>query len=194
MNKSKQVYDWYTSNYKNKSGNRFESFRLALTMLYETTDHPYIIETGCLRLENDFGAGYSTYIFAECINIFGGKLVTVDITPSHMETCKLLTKSFQVNVTYIVDDSLKILKNYSDRIDLLYLDSYDCPIEGDASESQKHNLNEFILAENKLHDKSLILIDDVDFSNGGKARMTHDYLKKNNYKLIYQQQQSLWNK
>ena len=61
-------------------------------------------------------------------------------------------------------------------------------------ESQTHNLNEFLLAESKLHDKTLILIDDVNFSNGGKAKMTHEYLEKNNYILIHKNQQSLWTK
>lgn len=193
-NKSKQVNDWYIKNYQHKSHSRFETFRLALTMLYENTNDPSILETGCVRQENDFGAGYSTYIFGECISLFGGQLVTVDITPHHIETCKLLTKQFCNNITYIVDDSLNFLKNYSTKIDLIYLDSYDCPIEGDASDSQKHNLNEFLLVENKLHNKSLVLIDDVDFPNGGKAKMTHDYLKLNNYTLIHTQQQSLWHK
>ena len=193
-NKSEQVNEWYTLNYKNKSGERFITFQLALRMLYELNNAPLIVETGCLRLENDFGAGYSTYIFGECVTLFGGNLITIDNTPHHMKTCKVLTDKFKNNITYITDDSLNTLRNFTKTIDLLYLDSYDCPIEGDATLSQQHNLNEFILAENKLHDKSLILIDDVNFSNGGKSKLTHEYLQKNKYKLIYQNQQSLWTK
>lgn len=194
MNKFKQIEKWYIENYKNKSGRRFETFRLALKNIYEKVEFPLIFETGTLRLKNDFGAGYSTYIFGECVSLFGGKLITVDNNPRHIEISKKLTQSFADNITYILDDSLNYIKNFNGKIDLLYLDSYDCPIEGDASESQKHNLNEFLLVESKLHDESLILIDDVDFVNGGKARMTHEYLEKSGYMLIYKEQQSLWNK
>jgi hypothetical protein len=194
MSKSQQVDEWYTSNYKIKSRDRFVTFHLALKMLYEVSDTPNIFETGCIRLENDFGAGYSTYIFGECISTFGGKLVTVDNTPSNMAICKSLTTQFKDNITYVTDNSLTLLRNYTEIIDLLYLDSYDCPVEGDASLAQQHNLNEFMLAENKLHEKSLILIDDIGFANGGKAKLTHEYLKSNNYKMIHQHQQSLWTK
>lgn len=194
MNKSELVEEWYISNYKDKSSFRFETFRLALKNIYERVEFPLIFETGTVRVENDFGGGYSTYIFGECISLFGGKLITVDNNSTNIATSKRLTKDFASNITYILDDSLNYIKTYNETIDLLYLDSYDCPIEGDATESQKHNLNEFLLAEGKLHSKSMILIDDVNFSNGGKAKMTHEYLEKNNYILIHKYQQSLWTK
>ena len=192
MNKSEEVEKWYVENYKDKSSFRFETFRLALKNIYERVEFPLIFQTGNVRVENDFGGGYSTYIFGECISLFGGKLITVDNNSTNIETSKRLTKNFASNITYILDDSLRVIENYNEKIDLLYLDSYDCPIEGDASASQTHNLNEFLLAESKLHDKTLILIDDVNFSNGGKAKMTHEYLEKNNYILIHKNQQSLW--
>ena len=192
MNKSDQVEKWYVENYKDKSSFRFETFRLALKNIYERVEFPLIFETGTVRVENDFGGGYSTYIFGECISLFGGKLITVDNNSTNIETSKRLTKNFASNITYILDDSLRVIENYNEKIDLLYLDSFDCPIEGDASESQNHNLKEFKLAEHKLKENSIILIDDVNFSNGGKARLTHEYLENNKYKLIYSNQQSLW--
>ena len=192
MNKSDQVEKWYVENYKDKSSFRFETFRLALKNIYERVEFPLIFETGTVRVENDFGGGYSTYIFGECISLFGGKLITVDNNSQNIETSKRLTKNFASNITYILDDSSRVIENYNEKIDLLYLDSFDCPIEGDASESQNHNLKEFKLAEHKLKENSIILIDDVNFSNGGKARLTHEYLENNKYKLIYSNQQSLW--
>ena len=192
MNKSEEVEKWYVENYKDKSSFRFETFRLALKNIYERVEFPLIFETGTVRVENDFGGGYSTYIFGECISLFGGKLITVDNNSTNIETSKRLTKNFASNITYILDDSLRVIENYNEKIDLLYLDSFDCPIEGDASESQNHNLKEFKLAEHKLKENSIIIIDDVNFSNGGKARLTHEYLENNKYKLIYSNQQSLW--
>jgi hypothetical protein len=194
MNKSEQVEKWYVDNYKDKSSLRFETFRLALKDVYKITENPYIFETGTVRMKNDFGAGYSTYIFGECISIFGGKLFTVDNSERNMQTSKLITEKFANNIIYILDDSLNAIKNFNEKIDLLYLDSFDCPIEGDATESQKHNLQEFLLAENKLRCDCRILIDDVNFPNGGKSKLTHEHLEKNNYKLIHKNQQSLWKK
>lgn len=194
MNKSAAVSNWYSENYKNKSSLRFDSFRLALELTYNNTDNPIIFETGTLRLENDFGAGYSTYIFGECVSKFGGNVITVDISNNNINTCMNITKKFSDRITYIVDDSLNTLKNYTGYIDLLYLDSYDCPIEGDATESQLHNLAEFKLGEKFLHKTSVILIDDINFENGGKAKLTHEYMKENNYTLLYARQQSVWMK
>lgn len=192
MNKSEQVEKWYIEKYQNKSCDRFNTFKLALKYLYSYEDLPNIVETGTIRVENDFGAGYSTYIFGECISIFGGSLTTIDNDPTNIETSKRLTNEFKSNIKYVLDDSLRVLRNYNEKIDLLYLDSFDCPIEGDASESQLHNLKEFMLIEPRLHKNTLILIDDVNFPNGGKAKLTHEYLESNNYKLICKHQQSLW--
>ena len=191
---SEKVNKWYTDNYKIKSCSRFESFRLALTLLYDRFENPFIFETGTVRQENDFGAGYSTYIFGECISLFGGELLTVDNCEQHMNLCKRLTRHFSNNITYIINDSIKTIETFSDKIDLLYLDSCDCPIVGDATEAQKHNLSEFMMAESKLKPNTLILIDDVNFENGGKAKLTQEYLKNNGYSLIYTCQQSLWHK
>lgn len=188
------VEQWYIENYKNKSGERFETFKLALTLLYEQNPTPLIVETGTVRMENDYGAGYSTYIFGQCTTLFGGRVITVDNVLKHMDISKKLTEEFSKKITYVLDDSLKFLADFNEKIDLLYLDSFDCPITGDATEAQEHNLNEFLISESKLTEKSLILIDDIGFENGGKAKLTHAYLEKNNYRLIKKHQQSLWSK
>jgi predicted O-methyltransferase YrrM len=167
---------------------------ITISMLYERTENPLIVETGTIRMVNDYGAGYSTYIFGDMINRFGGELITVDISKENIELCKIITSNFSKNIVYITDDSLNFLSSFNKKIDLLYLDSYDCPIDGDATDSQKHNLNEFIYAEKNLKDNSIILIDDVNFSNGGKSKLTHEYLEKHNYKKIYELQQSVWSK
>lgn len=194
MNKVKDVGNWYTENYINKSCGRFETFKLALSLLYTNTDYPTILETGTVRMDNDFGAGYSTYIFSECVYIFGGKLITIDNSLQNIKTSQRITLKYAENVTYIHDDSIHAINEFTDTIDLLYLDSYDCPIEGDASDAQLHNLNEFMVAENKLSNNKLILIDDVDFANGGKGMKTHEYLLKNSYKMLLKGQQSIWTK
>ena len=192
--KNNDVVEWYTKNYKDKSCSRFETFKLALGKVYEYTDTPLILETGTLRLEDDFGAGYSTYIFGECVSIFGGNLITVDVVENHMNVSKKLTDRFKYNIEYVLDDSVSFLNGFDQKIDLLYLDSMDCPIEGDATIAQKHNLKEFLESEKNLHDNSVILIDDVNFPNGGKAKLTHEHLHNLNYNKLVSDQQSVWMK
>jgi predicted O-methyltransferase YrrM len=167
---------------------------IAISLLYERFENPVILETGTIRFEDDYGAGYSTYIFGDMVNRFGGELITVDIDKSNIELCKHITSKFSKNISYINDNSLEFLSTFNKKIDLLYLDSYDCPIEGDATESQKHNLHEFSLAEKNLNENSIILIDDVNLPNGGKAKLTHEYLSSHTYKKIYEFQQSVWSK
>lgn len=191
---STRVGLWYEENYKDKSSSRFETFKLTLQKLYERTSSPIIVETGTVRMENDYGAGYSTYIFGECIGLFGGKLYTIDVNKDNVELSQRLTKKFSKNITYINDDSLNFITNFDLSIDLLYLDSMDCPLEGDASQSQIHNLKEFLAATKNIHDKSLILLDDSNLPNGGNSRITHIILQYLGYSLMLSNQQSLWSK
>lgn len=192
MNKSKEVEKWFKDNHYSKSLNRAESFSEAIRLLYARSECPHIVETGTVRLEDDYGAGYSTVIFAECVSIFGGKLTTIDNSETHMKISRSLTAEWKEFIDYIVMDSVEALRGLTQSIDLLYLDSMDCPIEGDATLSQQHNLREFLAAKHALTNSTLVLIDDVGFSNGGKAKLTQEKLWNGNWNRLYHGQQSLW--
>jgi len=170
---------------------RYFTFRIALNLLLQQTGRN-IVETGCVRLLNDYGGGNSTYIFGQFIYLYGGHLTTIDISPENMDICKLATQKFAKDIDYIVDDSLSALAKLDQPIDLLYLDSLDVPETGDATEGQEHNLKEFKLAEHLLHEGSLLLIDDNNMDNGGKSRLTKDYVASQGWKLILNFDQSLW--
>ena len=173
-------------------GQRYHTQRMALNLLNQFSSNPFIVETGCVRLPNDWGAGMSTVLFGEYVKHHGGRIVSVDLSEVNMNTCKELTKPYADVITYVVSDSLEYLPTITDKIDLLYLDSYDCPIEGDASAAQEHNLKEFKICESKLNDKAVIMIDDMGFANGGKGAKTHEYLISQGYLLVYKHQQSVW--
>lgn len=186
------VRDWYTS-YINKSGERYNTFLYSLELLNSRCTEPLIVETGTLRQENDFGAGYSTYIFGEYVSLFGGRLITIDISAKNIDTSKRLTEKFKENITYICEDSLIYLNGYtSEKIDYLYLDSFDCPLTGDATDAQLHNLHEFKSAEPFLSKNAIIVIDDANLENGGKSRLTHQYLSDRGYIMSMFHQQSVW--
>ena len=91
-------------------------------------------------------------------------------------------------------DSVKFLKEFNQKIDLLYLDSLDCPLPPeDATEAQTHNLNELKATYDKLHEGSIILIDDNNFENGGKTRLSKQFLLQTGQWLcVLDYGQTLW--
>ena len=185
-----EINSWFEEMFRKKSDKRFATFRIALNLLYQQTSHN-IVETGTIRLLDDYGAGYSTYIFSQFIKRYGGHIVTIDIEPRNMDVCRQITDEFHDQITYVIDDSLHTLSQLTGWIDLLYLDSLDIPLEGDPTEAQEHNLKEFKLVEHLLHNKSIVLIDDNDF-NGGKPLLTKQYLKERGWKVLLNDQQTIW--
>ena len=115
--------------YYNGTNTRYWTFHLALNILHQTVDNPVIIETGCQRQEEDLGGGMSTSLFAEYIDKYGGKLISVDIEAFHLRRAQsYLLKWPNINVQLIHSDSVDALCDYEGECDLLYLDSYDYPI------------------------------------------------------------------
>lgn len=109
-------------------GVRFHTMKKALELyLVGRQGEGVIVETGTTRMENDWGAGMSTVIFAAWCKKFGGKVITVDLSPQNIETCKSITKDYSDVIEYVVSDSLFYFTQQKSSIDLLYLDSYDYP-------------------------------------------------------------------
>jgi hypothetical protein len=185
--------NWFDKEFEIPLRKRYSTFRTALTLLSQMPNHE-IVETGCTRFKDDWGAGNSTYIFGKFVVKEGGFLTTIDISQENIEACKEVTKEFAPYIGYINMDSHIALRSLVLPIDLLYLDSLDAPETGDATEAQKHNLQEFKIAEPMLHEGSIILIDDNDMENGGKSKLTKEYLVQKGYKLILDYVQTLWMK
>lgn len=175
--------------YKLSMDVRYETFKLAFDLLSDLPNHR-ILETGCVRLKDDWGAGYSTMLFGEFCKLFGGKLITIDNSEQHMNICKELTREYSEHIEYVIGDSLDMLSEIKSKVDLLYLDSFDLDLDGDRVPSQKHNLNEFIKSESILHEKSIVLIDDC-FYGDGKPRLTKEYMVNNGWKVVCELQQIL---
>lgn len=182
---------YFDQKYEKGLRGRYMTMRVALNLLYIHSRHN-IVETGCQRLPDDWGAGNSTYIFAEFISMFRGHLLTIDISAENIEACKKITVEFADRIEYVCASSLSVLPALKNPIDLVYLDSLDVPDEGNASEGQRYNLNEFKCIENLLEPGSLVLLDDNNMANGGKTKFTKMYLEQRGFKLILDHDQSLW--
>jgi predicted O-methyltransferase YrrM len=154
---------------------KYPTFKIALNLFLQNNGKT-IVETGTQRMINDPG-GCSTLLFGAFCAHYLCTLVTVDNDPDHMATSKQITEKYKNYIIYKLMDSLKYLHERKEPIDLLYLDSLDCPLPPkDATEAQIHNLNELQVAYDKLHKGSIILIDDNNFENGGKSRLSKRFL------------------
>lgn len=142
------------------------------------TTETHIIETGCTREAKCFSDGNSTIMFDHFVNIYGGKVTTIDIDPNNCKLCDDLT-SDKVNV--ICSDSVKALhalpiETDDNHIDMIYLDSFDLDIKNPHL-SAMHHLKELTAILPKLRTQTLILIDDHITEVHGKGKYISDFFK-----------------
>ena len=185
--------DWLYKKYRYLEFVRSEkwfTFKTALNLLLQRNGK-LIVETGTMRLHDDPGGG-STLLFGAFCARYGMRLITVDINPLNLKVAIDETKEFSQHISFYYSDSVDFLKKFNRRIDLLYLDSLDCPVEGDATEAQVHNLNEFKAAEPKMPIGSLLLMDDNNFPNGGKPKLTKAFLVETQSPVAHSDGYSRW--
>ena len=192
--------NWFREKYIGKISDRYYTFKVALNLFIQRRGE-VIVETGCMREPDDWGAGASTLIFGETLSKYGGRLYTIDNNGQHLERAKQYTKNYVGNISYILGDSVAELTRFDRRIDLLYLDSLDFPLPQDFTEpddykkqiilAQEHNFKEIQAAWNKLHRDSIILLDDYDFPEDGKPKQTIKFLQEHGWKVVLEGQQIL---
>lgn len=175
--------DWYQD--------RDRTFRLCLDHLNKKPK-PQMVETGCIRSEDDWTAGFSTYIFGLALDGFG-KLDSVDITPSNCEFARKWTSGFD-SVTVHESDSLAWLESWTGpKIDVAYLDSLDVDQPGHA----EHGLREAQLVLPHLAEDGLVLIDDTFWQKAGwvgKGKLAIPFLQDQGFRIVYSGYQTLLQK
>ena len=149
-----------------------------------------IVEIGTLR-DNNKGGGHSTYKFGEYCSKLGGKVHTVDILPEAIEYSIKATWEYQPWIKYYIQYSEVFLNNFTEKIDLLYLDGYDSTPKNEHKASEKQ-LNEIKAALPKLKHKCIVLLDDADLPEGGKAKFSSKFLIDNGFELIIDNYQQLY--
>lgn len=143
---------------------RAVSFRKIFQYLDAQPSPINIIETGCTRLENNWGGdGCSTVLFDRYVSERGGHVWSVDISPVSVSVCKRLVSS---NVTVTLSDSVKFLHELSQtlikeklKINLCYLDSFDLDWQNSLP-SSLHHLKELVAIRPALNPETLIVVDD----------------------------------
>jgi len=171
---------------------RYLTFKVALNLFLQGGGE-LIVETGTQRLIDDPGGGSTTLFGAFCAR-YGKRLITVDINPLALKVAMDATKEFRAYITYVRMDSVEFLRQFEEPIDLLYLDSLDCPLPpADATEAQVHQLNELKAAYKNLHAGSIYVGDDNNFANGGKTRLAKRFLlKTGEWMCVLDAGQTVW--
>jgi hypothetical protein len=107
---------------------RYPTMRRALDLL-AARGGKTIIETGCARMKDDWGAGMSTLIFADWCSRHDAHLYSVDISKGNLQTARcIIGDALSPFVTLVHWDSVEWLRQVGDgSVDLLYLDSLDYP-------------------------------------------------------------------
>lgn len=161
---------------------RNRSFDLFLKHLKKMTN-PIVVETGCIRSEEDYSAGYSSYIFGVFLLHHGGKLITVDLSAANCKFAKSKTEGLPVEV--VPNHSWEFFKKYSGpKINALYLDSHDADLPG----HEENCLEEAKLALPYLTEDAVILIDDTthyDCKWKGKGAQAIPWLITQGFKIEY---------
>ena len=157
-------------------GKRRDTFRAALR-LAEARGARTLVETGSAR--GGLGAtrreGASTIVFATWARLHGAVLHSVDLDPASVEAARraVTELGLQEHVRFHVGDSVAFLAAFEGPVDLLYLDSYDYDRKNPAVQraSQSHHLREYEAVERRLHNGSVVLIDDCRLPGGGKGKL-----------------------
>jgi hypothetical protein len=150
---------------------RKESFELAFRYLSSLNRPACIVETGCVRQRDSFaGEGQSTVLFDQFSRYTPGSIVlSVDLQEQSTSVCRSIVSD---RVQVFTMDSVKFLRHHCkghmqvfDKIDLLYLDSFDVHFEN-PHDSAMHHLKELLAVHPLIGPQTFILIDDSPGSAG----------------------------
>lgn len=194
FSKHKSLYPFMPFKYNFRR--RQNSFKKTLQLLNDRKVK-ILVETGTSRngLENTRGDGAATIVFGKWAEKNNAYLYSVDISKDSVDGSQKAVKELHLEkyISVCHEDALSFLKSFDKKIDFLYLDSYDySKTDIDIQQkSQEHHLKEFQLSESKLHDNSIVLIDDCGLPGGGKGKLVIDYMLKKNWEIIINKYQVL---
>ena len=177
--------EWFKK-YEDKLDTRYKTFHKLFSI---ATDRKLknIVETGTSRGKDKFyylrprinwKDGMSTILFAEYVKLNNGQCWTCDIDEKNIRNASLFLKDFDLQANLIVSDSLKFLENFSEKIDVLYLDSHDGNLPG----ANEHQLREAQLSLNKMNLNGLIMLDD----KGKKTELSIPFLIEEGWKITFE--------
>lgn len=174
--------------YRYNFGKRRITFLKVLELL-DKTGAKVIVETGTSRsgLQGAKGDGAATIVFGKWAKENTACMHSVDINEASVRgsQAEVDAQGLGEHVKISLSDSLEFLKKFDQKVDFLYLDSYDYSDDPVVQiKSQEHHLEEFKAIEARLHGNSIVLIDDCRLPNGGKGKMAVKYMLENDWKIM----------
>ena len=220
MDNSK-FYKWFDS-ISSKLEVRKNSFYQIFKYLDNMPDPIIIVETGCLRIKNNYSDGQSTLLFDKYTQFRGksSKVYTVDIDANATKVC---SENVSENVSITTGDSVKYLNNLSKEfiktntnVALFYLDSFDCDWKS-PEQSAQHHLKELVSIKKILNEQTLVVVDDSPITGylqqskvkkdslelikpglvpgptiSGKGGLVHEYAVHTGAKILFSNYQTGW--
>ena len=223
MSTNSDFYKWF-NNISPKLGDREISFKKIFNYLDSLPTPITIVETGCLRVKDNFLDGQSTLLFDKYVLSRGeqSKVYTVDINPNSTKVCKQVVSE---NVEITTGDSVRYLNSITNnflknktKVSMFYLDSFDVDWRYPYP-SAAHHLKELVAINRLLNEDTLVVVDDSPAVGnltqnenqpnqpwkilsspspsptiGGKGFLVHEYASHVGAKLVFSHYQAAWNK
>jgi predicted O-methyltransferase YrrM len=177
-------------------GKRRDTLRATLALL-QARGATMLVETGTARLglAKTKGDGASTIVFGLWAKQHGAHLHSVDIDPTAIAQARaaVAAQGLSDAVSFAAQDSVAFLSGLQTPVDFLYLDSYDYDPRDQAVQkaSQEHHLQEFLAIESRLHEDSIVLIDDCAQPGGGKGKLVIEHMLKQGWRIVMDRYQVL---
>jgi predicted O-linked N-acetylglucosamine transferase (SPINDLY family)/uncharacterized membrane-anchored protein YhcB (DUF1043 family) len=130
----------------------------------------------------DWSAGIFTRMCAMHLEQYKPEIHTVDISSDAIEICKVITKDYSNIIRYHIMSSEDFLKNFSEKIDLLYMDTGESEEHADILHLKEAQI---ALSRDLFSENAIILIDDVNipYSNSSKGKYSIPFLYQNGFQL-----------
>ena len=162
----KNTFNEYFEEISSRLGVRKTSFKKIFNYLDNLPDPIIIVETGCLRIKDNFeGDGQSTLLFDNYTQFRGNKskVYTVDINPVATKNCsEVVSKNVNITTGDSVGYLNELKKKFYDQkinVSLFYLDSFDLNWRA-PEESSQHHLKELVSIKKILQKDTLVVVDD----------------------------------
>ncbi len=171
---------------------RGDNFEFIFNYLEKVKD-PIILETGVMRSDHGemaFGDdGCSSFLFDQFINAHGGSFTSVDINENN---CRHARSKISDKSKIICSDSIPFLWSYKEKVDMVYLDSYDIELNN-PTPSMIHHMKELACLLKNFKQETLIVVDDHDafFTGGkiGKGNIIKEFMAQIGNKPIFENYQ-----
>lgn len=139
-----------------------------LLEVLDSTPHPVIIETGCIRDANE---GTESTLAIASVLMGRGDFYTFEISSEHIAVCQELCVDYNQHINYVEGDSVENLTEMVEAhaFEAIHFALFDSVNDGN------HIWKEFKAVENLFGEHAIIIVDDVLW--GDKGRLLKPYLE-----------------